>query len=453
MTRNFFIWVFVLPALVFSACAEKGHSEIEARKVRGAAAVIRELPDEAEGFGTLSFLAKVDITSSQEGVISKLYFREGDYVRSGAQVLLIENPQIKLAVERAENNYSQAQAACDLARSRLLEGKFMAEAQLLAIEKSEAELLLIKRKWEEDKRKFLNQETLYNAGGINTEAILVSRFNLDMEWEQILIMEKELCIRMIGCRDQDLLSAGIPVPLDENERRSALVSLMTLSLTAELNASIARFEAAEKELSSVRIALEDLNVRAPASGIVGARYLEEGERVKPGDKIFSLMDTASLYAFFPVREKDAIRIEKGMAAFVKIDGTGEVREGVVDLVYPQADTQSLSFLVRVLLNDSGNGGGTSAGNRLKPGMFARSSVTLGPPRPAVFIHESAVFNKKNDEGSVFVVNGSVAGQRAVKLGPVTGEEREIISGLNAGEIVILRPESDLREGAYVALAE
>jgi RND family efflux transporter MFP subunit len=450
------ILIFIhLTILLFVTCGKQPLNNDEAVKVRGTPAIIRELPDEASGFGTLSFLTKVDITAPQEAVIKKLYFREGDFIRQGQMTLQLENPQINLAVERAQNNYSQAAAALNLAHSRLLEGIFQAEAQLLALEKAEAEMILAKRKWEESNRKHLNQETLFDAGGIHTEAILVSRFSLDTEWEQIQLMERELEIRWVGCRIQDLVKAGIPVPENNNERKNALVSLMTSSLRAEMEAATARLEAAEKELSSANIALSELTVISPASGIVGARYLEEGERVRPQDKILSLIDTASLYAIFPVREKDAVRLEKGMSASVLIDGTGENRSGTVDLVYPQADSQSLSFLVRVLLEDS-----PDSNDRLKPGMFARVTVTLGLPKKAVFIPESSIFRRmnsasgqNNSEGSVFIINGSSLTERKIVLGPVYGEDREIISGLNAGELVVLRPDSSLREGSNVTLIE
>jgi len=439
-----------LTSLFCFACTKQSANIIdETRKVKSAVAVIRELPDEASGFGSLSFLSKVDVASPQDAVIKKILYREGDYVRQGRELLLLENPQINLAVERAENNYSQALAAYNLAASRLLEGKFQAEAQLLTLKKAEAELAFAKRSWEENKRKHQNQETLFEAGGIHTEAILASRFSLDSEWEQIQLMERELEIRRIGWRDQDLVKAGIEVPLGENARIDALVFLMTSSLRAELEAAGARLEATEKELSSANIALAELTVLSPSSGVVGARYLEEGERIRAQDKVLSIIDTTSLYAIFPVREKDALRIEKGMTASVLIDGTGENWEGVVDLVYPQADSQSLSFLVRVLLRETN-------GNRLKPGMFARITVILGPPRRAVFIPETAIFNRtvfnpNNNEGSVFIINGSVLSERKITFGIEHGEEREITAGLNVGEIVVLRPDTDLREGMNVTL--
>ena len=440
--------LFIISLLFFCfACAKDTDIGDGTKKVRVTQAVIHEQPDEASGFGSLSFLTKVDITSPQEAVIKKLYFREGDFVRQGQVVIQLENPQINLAFERAENNYSQALAARNLADSRLLEGIFQAEAQLLTLDKAEAELALSKKRWEEDRRKHLNQETLFEAGGVHTEAILVSRFSLDTEWEQIQLMERELEIRRIGCRDQDLVKAGIVVPLGEIQRQAALVSLMTTSLRAELEAANARLEAAEKELKSANIALAELTIRCPASGVIGARYLEEGERVRLQDKIISLIDTASLYAIFPVREKDALRIEKGMKAFAMIDGTGETRNGAVDLIYPQADSQSLSFLVRVLLQN------TSANSRLKPGMFTRVTINLGPPENALFIPESSIFNRKNDEGNIFIVNGKSLTERKVIIGTTMGEECEITSGLNAGELVVLRPDPDLREGTNVSIME
>ena len=90
-------------------------------------------------------------------------------------------------------------------------------------------------------------------------------------------------------------------------------------------------------------------------------------------------------------------------------------------------------------------------------MFARVQVSLGPPRRAVAVPESSIINKKGNEGTVFVINGNVLAERKVSLGPVLGGnsaqggEREIAAGLAAGELVVLRPEADLREGIHVSL--
>jgi multidrug efflux pump subunit AcrA (membrane-fusion protein) len=406
----------------------------------------RELPDEISGFGVLSFLKKVDIAAPQDAILGRLLCREGDFVRSGATVAILENPQITLAVGRAENAYTQAAAAMELAGSRLLEGKFQAEAQILSLEKGEAELVQARRSYDEQSRKHQDQERLYAAGGLSEEAILGSRFALENTLEQIRLMERELEIRRVGTRDRDLAAAGVSFDgeNDGGDRVLALIRLSTATLRAELQAARAQLEAAAKELESARLAQAELTVVSPAGGTVGARYLEEGERVKREDKLLTLMDTGALYALFPVPEADALRLRKDMAASIRVDGTGGVYEGTVDLVSPQADSQSFTFTVRVLLP-------RDEGGLLKPGMFARAAITLGPPRKSPVIPESSIINKKNDEGTVFVIRGSQVAERQIHFGASLGEDREILSGLVSGEVVVTRPDTGLRDGAYVSL--
>jgi RND family efflux transporter MFP subunit len=156
------------------------------------------------------------------------------------------------------------------------------------------------------------------------------------------------------------------------------------------------------------------------------------------------MDTSSLYAVFSLRESEALKLRPGMNAQVNIDGTGGSCGGTVDLIYPQADSQSLSFIVRVLLE-------TAAG--LHPGMFARIRIPLGEPRSSLVIPQSSLKNRKNGEAAVFVIKGNYISERKVSLGAEYGGDREIIAGLAAGEAVVVKPDSDLREGDYVRVAE
>ncbi|MDR1419987.1 MAG: efflux RND transporter periplasmic adaptor subunit [Treponema sp.] len=435
---------FFTAVSIFSSCGKKAEAEAApAREVKAAVALVRELSDETGGFGTLSFLAKFDVSSSQEGTVKDLPFREGDAVRRGETLARLENPQLILAVGRAENAYAQAAAALDLARSRLVDGGLQAEAEILSIEKTEAELAQAGRVLEEDRRRHEDTEKLYEAGGLAEETMRERRFALQSSEEQLRLMERELEIRRVGFRDEDLAGAG-EIPEDRAARIRALIFLRTAGLRAELDAAAAYLDAAAKELESARLAESELMVRSPGSGIVGARYFEEGERLARGDKILTLMDTSSLYALFPLRESDALRLERGMPASVGIDGTGGNHEGRVDLVYPQADSQSMSFLVRVLLTGAAG---------LSPGMFARVRIPLGSPRRALVVPESAVAGNRNGEGTVFVIKGNHLSERKVTLGTSAGEEREILSGLAPGEVVAVRPESDLGEGDYVTAVE
>ncbi|MDR0447145.1 MAG: efflux RND transporter periplasmic adaptor subunit [Treponema sp.] len=446
---------FMFPVVLFVSCTKaQASSEGYIPRVNIAAAEEKILSEEVSGFGSLTFLTKVDVNASQEGVIRRLFYREGTTVPKGARIAVLENPQIELAVGRAENSFSQAAAALKLARSRLMEGEFRAEAEILSIAKAEAELAQAKKILEEQRRKAEDQEKLHAAGGLSDEAIRESRFSLFNAEEQLRLMKRDLEIRTVGLRDDDLKRAGLFPILggfaSEGERRSALIRLSTSTLRAEAEAAEAQLEAAKKELESVRIARSELTVYSPSTGVVGARYLEEGERAKKEDKILTLMDTGALYVIFPLRENDALRLRQGMSAKVKVDGTGDIYDGAVDLVSPQADTQSFTFSVRVLLPQTV----VAADDKLKPGMFARVTVQIGSERSVLTVPESAVVNRKNDQsgnnqGIVFVVTQGKVFERTVQFGLLSGDDREICSGLKTGEMVVLKPETSLKEGSHV----
>jgi RND family efflux transporter MFP subunit len=433
---------------VLFSCAKNKAQEAEKPPipVRIVAVTTRETAEELKGFGSLSFLKKFELVSPVEGVLDVLNFREGDSIVKGDLVGVLKNPQVNLTARRAEDAWSQARAAVDLSAARLREGEFSVEARLLENEKSGEELAQALKMIEEEGRKNLNREILFEAGGLSEEAIREERFRLASAEAQILIMEKELEIRRVGLREEDLAAAGILVPVDRDELRRALVMMATSALRAEASAARANLEAASREMESCRYMETELQIRSPGPGIVGARYVEEGERVKRDDRIITIMDTGSLYAIFPVPEAEALKLKKGMPARISSGGE-ESYEGKVDLVSPQADNQSFTFMVRILL-DSG------CENTLKPGMFARIYIPMEEPRKMTVIPEAALAAKKESSGKVFTVQrGNAVSEKNVTLGVLLGNEREIVSGLAPGEVVVLGPDRSLREGAYVSMLE
>ncbi|TFG79875.1 MAG: efflux RND transporter periplasmic adaptor subunit [Spirochaetales bacterium] len=434
----------VLPFAISCARAEAATLP-ESIAVRVVVARAVQIADEVASFGTLSFLKKIDLSAAQDGILRSSPRKEGDTVHPGEIVARLANPQIELAVGMAENGVAQAKAAQDIARARLAEGRRVAESRLLGIGKAELEMAQARRELSEEERKQADRETLYLAGAIADEAIRSTRFALESVRERIVLMERDLEIRYIGLRDSDLQAAGITVPSDPVDRNQACIELSVAAFKAELAAADARLDAARKELASANLALSELTVRAPGTCVVGARYIEEGERLKRGDKILTLMDVGSLFAVAPVRESDALGIAKGMPATIEVDGASASFQGLVDAVSPVADAQSASFAVKIALRDPQG--------RLKPGMFARVTVITGPGRRIIVIPESALIDMNGKEARAFVTAGGLAAIRVVRVGVSTEEGREITEGLGEGEVVIDRPDPALREGINVRVVD
>jgi RND family efflux transporter MFP subunit len=198
-------------------------------------------------------------------------------------------------------------------------------------------------------------------------------------------------------------------------------------------------------MEAARLMENELRIISPAGGIVGGRYVETGERIKRDDRILTILETDSLYAVFPVSESEAAKLKKGMSAVVS-SGGDETYQGTLDLISPQADNQSFTFLARVLLSPV-------TGTPLKPGMFARVTIPLEHPRTITVIPEAALAVKKENAARVFVVSNNVLSERNVVLGAPLGEEREIVSGLVQGEVVVLGNNPAFKEGVYVSAAE
>ena len=450
MKGSFSYLLMCIPVFLFTAvfsCAgnQPGSIDDSPVPVRMTPVTVRETAEELKGFGSLSFLKKFELVSPLEGILETLNFREGDSIGMGDTVGIIRNPQVNLAARRAEDAYSQALAALELADARLRDGEYNAEARLLENAKSREELLQAQKSLEEERRKNQNREALYAAGGLSDEAIREERFRLASVETQVLLMERELEIRRIGLREEDLLAAGFHVPSGPDELEKAVIHLATSALRAEASAARANLEAASRETESSRLMEAELVIKSPGPGVVGARYAEEGERLRRDDRILTIMDTCSLYAIFPVPESEAPKLKKGMKARVS-SGTDEILEGKVDLISPQADNQSFSFLVRILLDPK-------EGTALRPGMFARVSIPLEHPRKITVIPEACLAAKKENSGRVFTVRGNVLSERNVVLGSLIGDEREIVSGLVPGEVVALGAGPELKEGVHVSATD
>ena len=436
---------FILLTFLFSCNKRNDFLSDRMPEVRAVPVKSSVINDEIKGFGSLSFLRKVDVASPVDAVLDILYFREGDSVNEGDIIAVLVNPQITMALRRAESSFSQALAANDLAQARLKEGEFNAEARLLDNEKTETELALARTALIEQQRKQEHDETLFRAGGVSEEAIRDSRFRIEAQFVQLDLMEKDLEIRRIGLREIDLRTAGITPPEDEHELRRALIHIATAGLRAEARAAQANLESARQELESARFIEASMIIRSPISGTVGARYIEAGERLTREDNLITIIDTGSFYAIFSIPEAEALKLEKGMSAEIVLDGTGGTYNGTVDLVYPQADSQSFTFLVRVIMDADDEG-------IVKPGMFARITIFPDQSRAVYLIPESALFEKRNNQGKVFTIQNNIIAERAVELGQLLGGEREIISGLNTGEAVVLQPDNALKDGTYVSIA-
>ena len=435
-------------ALLLALAVSCGNGKPSAQEPAGLAKVrtvaVREesSAEEISSFGSISFQKKADVIALVDGTVAELAVAEGAGVRQGDLLARLENIQLGLRRQQARSTASSARSELELAQARLWEGQLQVEARIAAVQRAEIELGARRRELEELARSLKNKEQLLSVGGTTEEAMASVRLSYASARTAVELLEKDLEIRQIGLRDQDILSRGLAVPRGEAARRRILVQIGTLTLAAERDVARSRAEAAEAELGSVEQLLAELEVRAPLSGIVGARYVEVGEHAAADAKLFTLISTGDVYAVFPVPESEARRVRAGAAVEVSVDALGgAVFRGTVALVSPVIDPQSGTVTVKAVLADPSL--------QMKPGMFARVTLLPGSGHPVTVVPSSAIAQRQGVTARVFTVVNRRVFLKDVVLGSEVPGGWVVEKGLAPGERLVDSPSLLLKEGEEI----
>ena len=187
-------------------------------------------------------------------------------------------------------------------------------------------------------------------------------------------------------------------------------------------------------------ALADTRLRAPFSGVVAERFADVGDTVAPGVPCFLLVSVDPALARVGVSAAEAARLEPGSTARVVFDDLGGVEatgelQTVGQVPDPMTGTYPADFRVP---NTSGD---------LREGMVARvlpeasDEPVTQVPRAALVDHDGAP--------AVFVLDGTIARVRPVRLGRQGSERSEVVSGLSPGEEVVVEGQFALVDGVPV----
>ncbi|MCX7039303.1 MAG: efflux RND transporter periplasmic adaptor subunit [Spirochaetes bacterium] len=433
---------FIVLAAGGCARREQAPAAIAPQRVRTVLAAERMTAQELASYGSISFQKKADVTARVDGTVTELSAVEGASVEKGDLLARLTNIQLELRKRQAESAASSARSELALAQARLWEGQLQVEARIAGIERSELELASKRRELEELAKTLKNKEQLLSVGGTTEEAMTSLRLSYAATETGVRLMEKDLEIRRIGLRDADIVSRGLTVPRDEAARRRMLVQIGTQTLAAETEVARARADSAAVELGAAEQLLAELDIRAPLSGIVGARYVEAGEHAAADAKLVTLISTGEVYAVFPVSETESQRVAPGAAVDVSVDALGGAPfRARVALISPLIDPQAGTVTVKAIL--------ANPSMRMKPGMFVRVKLVYGSPRRVIVIPASAIAQKKGNTARVFtVVNRRVFAKEAT-LGQELGDSWTVEDGLRAGESLVDSPSLLLREGEEV----
>ncbi len=215
----------------------------------------------------------------------------------------------------------------------------------------------------------------------------------------------------------------------------------------KVNLAKADAQGARESVKQAELNLRDSYARAPIAGVIQTRTVQTGQYVQVGTVLGTLLQRDPLLLRFLVAGEDAPRLKPGMAVSFRLRESQRTYPAKITLVSGNADPKSRLVPVTAEIDD------TEHRYWLRPGAFCEVSVVVGNARLAPVIPQMAI--RPNERGFLaFVVEGSVAHERILKLGMHTTEGTvEITDGLKGGELLVIRGAEPLTDGAGVHVVD
>jgi membrane fusion protein (multidrug efflux system) len=217
---------------------------------------------------------------------------------------------------------------------------------------------------------------------------------------------------------------------------------------ARVEEAQAAFDRAQARVAALQARIADRTIRAPFSGVMGLRTASPGALARPGEPIATLDDVSVIKLDFDVAEPQLPQVQKGVSITARAAAFPDREfKGEVDQLDSRLNAQTGTARVRALIPNKDGA--------LKPGM--RMTVEIrSNPRSALAISEMSVV-ERTDGAYVFRVEekegAKVASLAKVVLGQRSQGRIEVVSGLAAGDQVVVEGVQRVRPGQPVRLRD
>jgi multidrug efflux pump subunit AcrA (membrane-fusion protein) len=414
-------------ALLFeSACGSKSATQAAAAStgpkpvtVSTASATTRQV---SAGFAeTGSFVAdeSSDIAPPVAGLVIATPVNVGDFVKKGQVVCELDHRDAQLKLDQARAQLDQAVAAVRQAQSRIgLSSTRPFDANTVP------EVVAAKANYDSS----LAQARLAAADAKRYENLVTTGDVSRSAYEKARTQQETADAQANGAKQQ----------------YEAAVNTARQSYGAVENsqASLENFRA---QLAQAEKGVADTTIRAPFDGSISARPIAAGEHVAVTDKIATIVRIGTMKLQLQTPEQLSARASIGMTVVARVSAFGD-RDftGKISAINPAVDPNSRAFILEARFDNPKA--------ELRPGMFATARVLLPGKEDAIFVPRAAVIHDRTtDSNQVFVIDNNIARLHVVLTGETDGDSVRILSGLTGKETVATNHQSELFDGAPVAV--
>ena len=365
-----------------------------------------------ETTGDVVATEKVSLGATVEGPIVFCPWREGDWIQAGQKVIAIDRPLYRADV-------ASAAAALAVARTKLDDLKAGSRPEEISQAKETVKKLEEAVDFAARDQERIRQ--LVNRGGLAGETLEKARVGLVDLQSQLASAQQRL-----GMLESGPTKTAIAV-------QEALV------------------KEAEEKVKWAQVKLVEGTIVAPFTGVVTKVFVRVGDLASLKSPLVELLNPSSILLRFAMPEAlvGARSLSPGTPCdscpiLVNLDAyPGKSYRAKIVRIYPEVDQQTRHRLVEAKLVDKVN---------LASGMFARIKVSVESAPDALTVPSEAVGTTLSGDKVVLIVREGKAVRVKVSTGIVQGDRTQIVSGLQAGDRVIVLGQKSVKDGAPVKIA-
>lgn len=390
------------------------------------------------------------VSSKINAKVMSVTVEEGSFVSAGTVLASLDATDLQLAYDQSLAAYNSALANYDMtanattAQSETSARQTLASAEIecndaaaaysreKALYDSDTSLVAARNAYSDAQMNYGRMEQLFEAGAISQVELDSAKTSMENAAANVTSMEAN--------KQTTLDAAKTRYDNAVNRLNAAKENLdLTVNVVNEKSTSVskANVDSARAALNIAKNNLANTSIVAPISGYVASRKINKGQMVSPGVEIFTIKNTNNVDAEFSVTESVIPLVTEGSPAVISVKSAGiSDIAGTVTAVNQTKDAATGLYSVKVSIDNSSN--------QLKIGMFADISLTLKAVDSAAKIPLEAVL-QEGESMYVYVAEGNTAQRRDIVTGISDGEYTEVVSGLQAGEQIVVKGKEYLSE--------
>jgi HlyD family secretion protein len=381
-----------------------------------------------------------------------------------------------IAKTRISSQLDQAQAGLEALKTNLKKIKDGARLE----EKKQIESMVQQAKANMDNAQadLDRMEKLFKDGVVSKQTLDGARTRTTVANSQYDAASQQLKLIEIGARPEDIQAMELQIKASESgltiaksmsdsksweqdiemvksrydQAKAMLDSAKSLvgakSWEAEIAGAEAGVKQAETGLALAKEALSYATVTAPISGTVSKRNLDTGSMANPAMPMFTIVSMNIVKAVVEVPEANLSGLPLNENISVTVTGITEPVKGQITLVSPVVKPTSRTATVEITIDNSSRS--------LKPGAFARVNIPLKINNNVVLVGRSAIIDDRESKepGSkyAFIVDKNKIIRRKVEIGIAQGDTIEVVSGIQAGEKVVIAGQNLVKDGEIIKVS-